>query len=129
MSATINTTRLFEPFINTLVGVIDSEFQPFTFPEGGRWENSGFEQKENSYLLELEVPGFSKKTLAITVNQDNLRVKGKVKRNEKDHTIDRVFSIPIDVDTKAVSAKLENGLLAITLSKLTPPKESVIKIN
>ena len=63
------------------------------------------------------------------MNQDNLRVKGKVKRNEKDHTIDRVFSIPIDVDTKAVSAKLENGLLAITLSKLTPPKESVIKIN
>jgi len=85
MSATINTTRLFEPFINTLVGVIDSEFQPFTFPEGGRWENSGFEQKENSYLLELEVPGFSKKTLAITVNQDNLRVKGKVKRNAATH--------------------------------------------
>lgn len=129
MSATINTTRLFEPFINTLVGVIDSEFQPFAFPQGGRWENSGFEQKENSYLLELEVPGFSKKTLAITVNQDNLRVKGKVKRNEKDHAIDRVFSIPKGVDTKVVSAKLENGLLTITLSKLTPPKESVIKIS
>jgi len=129
MSATINTTRLFEPILNTLVGVIDSEFQPFSFPHGRRWEHSDFEEKENDHFLELEVPGFSKKDLAITIDQDNLRVKGKVKRNEKDHAIDRVFSIPKGVDTKVVSAKLENGLLTITLSKLTPPKESVIKIS
>lgn len=129
MSATFDTTRLFEPVINTLVGVIDSEFQPFSFPHRGRWENSELEQKENDYFLELEVPGFSKKNLSITIDQDNLRVKGKVKRNEKDHTIDRAFSIPKDVDTKGVSAKLENGLLTVTLSKLSPPKESVIKIN
>ena len=128
MSATMNTTRLFEPVLNTLVGVIDSEFQPFSFPHGRRWENTDFEEKENNHFLELEVPGFSKKDLAITIDQDILRVKGKVKRNEKDHTVDRAFSIPKGVDTKGVSAKLENGLLTITLSKLSPPKESVIKI-
>jgi len=128
MSAITNTTRLFEPVLSSLVDAMDTEFKPFAFSGNRRWRTSEFREKDDGYFLELEVPGFSKKDISITLDQNTLIVKGKVDRNEVSYNLDKAFSLPIDVNPKAISAKLENGLLTISLSKLAPPKESVIKI-
>ncbi len=94
-------------------------------------------EKENGYELVLDVPGFSKEDVSITVESDVMKIKVERKQEsksdnylvrERNASFERRFSIG-KVDASQISAKCENGVLTVFLPKQKEPEVLQIAIN
>jgi HSP20 family protein len=97
---------------------------------------------ETDTILELyaELPGMSRDDIHIEIMDGLITLKGE-KKNEKEEktgdyrlwersygAFERSFSLPRSIDTKAVKAEFENGVLKITLPKTTPSMGKKVEI-
>lgn len=93
----------------------------------------------NEYLLEAELPGFSKEDIAIHIDGDRLDITAKheeKKEEKKDNYVCRerkfgTFSRSFDVtgiDTAAISAGYQEGILSLHLPKKVPAQPEVKRI-
>ncbi|MDD4209870.1 MAG: Hsp20/alpha crystallin family protein [Bacteroidales bacterium] len=88
-------------------------------------------ENENSFQVELAVPGYTKENFSVELNQNVLTVKGELK-NEVDEkkpskqftrrehyyaSFERNFTLPETVKMENIEASYENGLLCITIPK------------
>lgn len=88
---------------------------------------------EDAYVIEAELPGISKenidikiqdKLLTLSVRQDEQSESSKdqyIVRERRIRSLERSFDVRA-VDTEKITAKFENGLLALHLPKLEPAK-------
>ena len=97
------------------------------------------DQKE--YTMELAVPGIKKEFCRVNINADgklDIAIENKMEHKDEDkkqHYLRREFSytnyqqtyvLPEDIVKDNISAKVDNGVLTITMPKIT--KEEVKKI-
>jgi HSP20 family protein len=75
------------------------------------------EDLENSYSLTLDVPGVAKDQLNIGIEGDVVRVTSKEDAARK---VKAAWRFPLEIDVANSSAKLENGVLTLTLGKKVP---------
>jgi HSP20 family protein len=90
-------------------------------------------ETDKSYTMEVAVPGIKKEFCRVTINNDGdleLAIENKFEHkeeNKNEHFLRREFSygnyqqtytLPENVDKDAISAKVENGVLTITMPKL-----------
>lgn len=88
-------------------------------------------ENETNYELVMNVPGFEKEDIEISTNDGILEVKSeKEETNEnKDNdkyiikersssSFKRCFKLPSNVDVKTISAKMDKGVLTLTLPKV-----------
>ena len=96
-------------------------------------------ETEHEYTVELAAPGMKKDDFNINIDNDgNLHIKMEQKNekkdeNKKEHYLRREFSysnyeqaltLPDDVESDKIEAKVENGVLHVTLPrKAAQPKE------
>lgn len=94
-------------------------------------------EDENAYHVELAAPGMAKENFNIHVDDENnlvIKMEKKQEQEEKktQRYLRREFSytkfqqtliLPEDVDKKGISATVENGVLNVTLPKLTPEQK------
>ena len=93
-----------------------------------------FEDGDN-YHARVELPGVKKKDLSLELNDGNLAVGFKRESDPKegeeaDGTVwKRAISVPEDVDASKISAKLEDGILTVTLpkSEARKPRQITVK--
>lgn len=93
-------------------------------------------KNENDFVLEIAVPGFSKKDIDINVKEDKLSISAVIEETEKDAEkkeehytkrefnyagFKRSFTLPENIDIESIKAVFTNGILKITL----PLKEKV----
>lgn len=86
--------------------------------------------REKEYVLDFLVPGFSKKDISISVEENSLTVSGKVDKEElaenerytrKEHVLNsftRKFTLPESADVEGISASFKNGVLVVSVPKL-----------
>lgn len=91
-------------------------------------------------VLKLEVPGIKQEDLDIHIENQTLTVKGerKFEVNEKEENFHRIerrygsfvrsFTLPQTVDTNAVTANYDAGVLSISLTKKAEAKPKQVKI-
>lgn len=75
------------------------------------------EDLETSYALTFDVPGVSKEQLDIGIEGDVVRVASKEEAARK---VKAAWRFPIEIDVASSTAKLENGVLTLTLGKKVP---------
>lgn len=97
--------------------------------------------KENAreYTMEVAAPGIKKEYCRVNIDNDgNLAVSVENKmehkeENRKERYLRREFTytnyqqayqLPANIDRKNIEAKVEDGILTITLPKLTPEQEA-----
>jgi len=96
-----------------------------------------FETKDG-YVLEAEMPGVNKGGLELTVENNELTIVGRrsdpalaadvVYRESRDLDYRRVFDLDPSIDAGKISAKIEHGVLTLTLPKAESVKPRKIAI-
>jgi len=79
-------------------------------------------QDEKATTLQLDVPGLAREQLQITIEGKQVRVKSIEGAPRQVH---RAWELPEDIDAAASAARLENGVLTLTLAKLPPASKAV----
>lgn len=92
-------------------------------------------EEESKYNLELSAPGFEKENFKVEIENGTLTISGEHKSTtettEKKYSrkefsfgsFQRKFTLPEGINEDAVEAKYENGILNISLLKMTEPKK------
>ena len=112
-------------------------FKPLFYEEKHHSMKTDIKETENSYVLDIEVPGFDKKDVNVSLENGYLTVsaqkrtfeggengeKDKKKENyirrERRCSVSRSYYVG-DVDKEAVKAKYENGVLTVDIPKEKP---------
>lgn len=112
----------------------DVGFFPSILPASDIYETS------DEYVVELEVPGFSEKELAVEVTDHTLVVKGDrqeaIEPEEKEvllherleRSFERRFELPYLTDSEQVRAGFENGVLTLHVPKTPEARPRKIAI-
>lgn len=95
-------------------------------------------QKEDSFVIRMDLPGIRKEDVDISTTEDILNVKGDrkplVAKGEEYHrevrygTFSRSFTLPMSVDATKIEAALEDGILEIRLPRVTTAKLARVPI-
>lgn len=109
-------------------------FKPLFYEEKHHSMKTDIKETENSYVLDIEVPGFDKKDVNVSLENGYLTVSAQKKtceggendekdkkkenyiRRERSCSVSRSYYVG-DVDKEAVKAKYENGVLTIDIPK------------
>ncbi len=81
--------------------------------------NGGFnvEQDDKAWTITLDVPGVAKEDVSINIEGTIVRIET---RAEAKRQFKAAYELPQDIDAEASAAKLENGILTLTLAKRQP---------
>lgn len=94
----------------------------------------------DTFVLMLDMPGVTRESISLTLDKGEMRVKADVKQlHAGEGTLllnetygagfFRAFSIGEGIDTSAVDARFEHGVLTVTLNKSEAIKPREIHIN
>ena len=107
--------------------------QEYVTPEVNIFEN------KDGYVLEAEMPGVNKEGLEITLEGNELTIVGRrhaeaapgeaLFRESPARDYRRLFELDPAIDTSKVSAKIEQGMLTLTLPKSEKVKPRKIKVD
>jgi len=95
-------------------------------------------ETKDGYVLEAEMPGVNKNGLEVLLEGNELTIVGRrehnvlnaepVYRESRDRDFRRTFVLDPVIDTGKISAKMENGLLTLTLPKAEAVKPRKIAV-
>jgi HSP20 family protein len=96
--------------------------------ESIRLPRTNIEETKDAYVFSLEMPGLSKKDVEVTVEGDVLTIRGEKTARREEGTelvrseirstkFERHFNLGGAVDADAVKARMEDGILVVTLPK------------
>ena len=75
------------------------------------------EQDDKAWTVSLDMPGVARDDLSITIEGSIVRIETKA---EAKRQFKAAYELPQDIDAGASAAKLENGVLTLTLAKQVP---------
>jgi HSP20 family molecular chaperone IbpA len=75
------------------------------------------EQDDKAWTVTLDLPGVAKEDLAVNIEGAVVRIET---RAEATRQFKAAYELPQDLDAQASAAKLENGVLTLTLAKKVP---------
>ena len=123
--------------MNTMVrenrGTENRQPESFVAPAASVVEDS------DGYLLEVEMPGVNKEGLEITMEDNELTIIGRrslpvvdgtlLHRETRREDYRRTFEIDPSIDWNKINAKIDNGILRLTLPKAEHVKPRKITVS
>ena len=98
-------------------------------------------EKDKSYEVRAEIPGAKKEDIRVKVEGNFVSISAEVRKDKEEKSAGRVvlretyygsasrgFSLAHEIDAKAVVAKLEDGVLKLTLPKREGGSSKMIEI-
>jgi HSP20 family protein len=98
----------------------DRSFERFVndaFFGNGVAQGFGLAQDDKSWTVTLDLPGVAREDLSIDIDGAVVRIQTKA---EAQRQYKAAYELPQEIDVDATSAKLENGVLTLTLAKKQP---------
>ncbi|MBR1792576.1 MAG: Hsp20/alpha crystallin family protein [Bacteroidales bacterium] len=122
------------------------------FLNWGNWSNllneerhampkTNISESETDYRMELCVPGLKKEDLSISIDTDNNLVIEMSKKEEQEEKKEercylrhefsetqfkQLFTLPENIKKEQISAKVEHGVLTVTLPKITEEEKKAL---
>jgi len=104
------------------------------------------QETENSYVLDMELPGYDEKNIEVHVDGSSLTISSKeedtreekknndnagtyILRERKVNSFTRSFKLPENADSTAVNASFKNGILSLQIKKRAETQKRAIQIN
>ncbi len=96
-------------------------------------------ETENSYILEADLPGFSREDISAEIKNGYLTIRAEHKSEKEDKnetylrrertygSFSRTFDLE-GIDAEAITAEFKDGVLALELPKLAPKTEAARKL-
>ena len=96
-------------------------------------------ETENAYILEADLPGFSREDIHAEIKDGYLTIRAEHKSEDEDNsesylrrertygTFTRTFDLE-GIDAEAITASFKNGVLTLNLPKLQPKVEDARKV-
>ena len=112
--------------IDTFDNIIDQFFNDLSYDPRFTLMNTNnvsnyYNENEKEYYLTMDVPGMSKDDIEVTFDSNRLKISGQRKSDKYDsyeyNKMKRTFSVPSNVETDKISAKIDNGVLKVLLPK------------
>ena len=91
--------------------------------------NSLFDETEDGYTFHIPFAGLSKDDVKINVADNRVKVEAKGKAADQEVDYNRNFAVPDKADITTLEAKMENGLLSITINKKEKDKNRTINVS
>ncbi|HMJ06141.1 MAG TPA: Hsp20/alpha crystallin family protein [Chthoniobacterales bacterium] len=95
-------------------------------------------ENAEGYTLEVEMPGVSKETLEMWVENNELTILGRrslptvegalLHRESRSESFRRTFELDPSIDAEKISAKIEQGVVSLTLPKAEQVKPRKIAV-
>jgi HSP20 family protein len=95
-------------------------------------------ETKDGYVLEAEMPGVNKDGIEIALEGNELTIAGRrqeqppalevVCRESSGHDYRRTFVLDVTIDTSKIEAKIENGILRLSLPKAEEVKPRKIVV-
>ncbi len=112
-----------------LFDVFDDFFKPM-FYENGRELKTNIKETEKEYELDLELPGYGKDEIKISLDDGYLTVSASKQKKEEDgkkfirreisESTSRSYYVGTGVSREQIKAKYNNGILSLTVPKEQP---------
>jgi HSP20 family protein len=93
----------------------------------------------DGYMLQVEMPGVNKEGLEISVENNELTILGRrslptidgtlIYRESRPENFRRTFELDPSIDTRKISAKIEQGVVTLTLPKADQVKPRKITVD
>lgn len=116
--------------------LFDEFFGDDFFPKKERsMMKTDIREKKDKYIINIELPGFSKENIDISLNNGYLDVYAKVDKNENEEKgkflrkeilygeCSRSFYVGNDIKEEDISAEFRNGILDIVIPKKEEEKK------
>jgi HSP20 family molecular chaperone IbpA len=102
----------------------------FKNTNGFRNVREAFEESDGAWVLRLELPGFAKEDVALSVIDGTLTLKAETPPDRPfGGKFERRWKLGESVAADGISARLENGVLEVRLTKKTPVVPEPVAIN
>jgi HSP20 family protein len=97
-------------------------------------------ESEKEVVVHVELPGVDPKDMDVSVSEGALTIRGEKRREHKEEkegrtyterffgSFERRISLPTNVETEKVDARLNDGVLEVHLPKTTPEQPASRKI-
>jgi len=136
----ISLMNLFDGEIDGGIGrTFDSFFENLPGMESGL-PDVDVKEDENSYVMEVELPGLTEKDIEAKVDGNLLSIsskkneekedkkRGYILKERKSYAFKRSFVLPDNVDSEKISASFKNGLLRLNILKAEKSKTKLLEI-
>lgn len=127
------STRVQEEVKTTMAPVVRENRFAFVTPRADIYES------ENNYTVLAEMPGVSRESLKVELENGHLVIEGKMAEPTASGTLlveeiykrnyRRVFRLTDQIDTTGIRAQWRDGILQVTLNKKESSKPREITIN
>ena len=117
-----NTERMMDMWVDLLSHIENEDRQMSwnrTQPKIGT-----VEEKEDCIVLTADLPGVEKKDIELSVHAESVAFKATT----EDRDYDFGQSFDFELNPNKVKATFNNGVLDVTIHKITPTKGKIIKI-
>lgn len=148
----MNTLSFFNPrFTSDLFDVIDRNFNDYGYGENGKsaMPRVDVSEKKDSYVLEMELPGYTENDVELDLKDRVLTISSKLKdakkaekeekkeaaesvyliKERRNTTFSRSFTMPEDIDHENVTASFKNGLLTVVIPRKAEAQTKRIMIS
>lgn len=112
---------------------------PATFSDTGRELGARFENREDAFVLAVDVPGVNPADVDLQITRDGITLRAhhehlapkgySTHRQERGTwSLSRSWTLPVPVDPEQAAAEIKNGVLTVTMPKVPEVKPRRIEV-
>ncbi len=125
--------------LNFFDDAFDNFFTPMFFTGHNNYMRTDIKQTDDGYQLAVDMPGFDKKDISLTLDNGYLTVSAKTEQSEQDKYLKRericnckrTFYVGDAITEEDIKAKYDGGVLHLTVPKKEKqlPQKKTIQID